>query len=514
MKKLLFIFIIAQTLLFSSCNDWLDILPNNEQVTADYWKAKEEVEAVLASGYYYMRQATPFIIDWGELRGASIYAFNQSEKGKLQDFQLIASSSLCRWDVFYKAINMANSVITYAPEVQEIDDTYSVEAMRSHQTEAYFLRALSYFYLVRNFKEAPLILQSYVDDSAPFSVAKSTEEEIISQIKLDITTALDFNAAKEVYDDNHWAGANKGRVTKWALYALMTDVCLWSEDYDGTITYANHLIQSTSPWRPAFMTTPEHWFRIFNPGNSNESIFELNWDYPTYNQTSNSPSNYFTIAETAQYQFSPAMAERLTGEANTLVENGRDPVRSLWGAYVPFGEVDTETTVYCIWKYRGTEIRNLDAVRLQSDANLIIYRMADVMLMKAEALIWKGQAGWAEALEIINQVRNRSNLDNLEIVLNETSELEMLEILLNERDLEFAAEGKRWYDLVRFGKSNNYRYKDEFINYIGENNSTANNSWLRSVLRNNYAWFLPISDGELETNELLIQNPYYDVTKK
>ena len=39
----------------TSCNDWLDLKPNNEQVTADYWKSKEDVEAVIASGYYYMR---------------------------------------------------------------------------------------------------------------------------------------------------------------------------------------------------------------------------------------------------------------------------------------------------------------------------------------------------------------------------------------------------------------------------------------------------------------------------
>ena len=52
--------IVLCSLVFSvaltSCNDWLDVLPNNEQVTDDYWKSKEDVEAVIASGYDYMRQ--------------------------------------------------------------------------------------------------------------------------------------------------------------------------------------------------------------------------------------------------------------------------------------------------------------------------------------------------------------------------------------------------------------------------------------------------------------------------
>ena len=55
-------FFTLHSLLFTSCNDWLDVLPNNEQVTDDYWKSKEDVEAVIASGYYYMRQCVPTYI--------------------------------------------------------------------------------------------------------------------------------------------------------------------------------------------------------------------------------------------------------------------------------------------------------------------------------------------------------------------------------------------------------------------------------------------------------------------
>ena len=51
-----------------------------------------------------------------------------------------------------------------------------------------------------------------------------------------------------------------------------------------------------------------------------------------------------------------------------------------------------------------TDPTNPDAIRLKDDANWIIYRMADVMLMKAEALIWKGKENWQEAVDIINQI--------------------------------------------------------------------------------------------------------------
>ena len=155
----------------------------------------------------------------------------------------------------------------------------------------------------------------------------------------------------------------------------------------------------------------------------------------------------------------------------------------------------------------------LSTTRSYKDANWILYRMADVLLMKAEALIWKGgEANFAQALELINKIRTRANVTTLSVQTNAVSQENMLGYLLQERDLEFAAEGKRWYDLLRFGRSQNFKYKDQFINMIIENNSTVSASWIRSVLKNTDAWYLPISQGEIDSNPNLIQNPYYDVT--
>lgn len=71
MKKILICLAIAGVgLLNSGCNDWLDVLPKNEQVAPDYWKTKEQVEEVLTQGYAYMRTTVPNLIYWGELRGA------------------------------------------------------------------------------------------------------------------------------------------------------------------------------------------------------------------------------------------------------------------------------------------------------------------------------------------------------------------------------------------------------------------------------------------------------------
>ena len=498
------IILCASVLVTTSCSDWLEVLPNNEQVTATYWQSKEDVEAVLASAYAKMREQTQTIIDWSELRGSSIYAYSGSSRQKLQNFQLTSADALCKWGGFYSVLNYANSVIKYAPIVSERDETYHNVYMKSHLVEAYFLRDLSLFYLLRNFKEVPLVTEPYVDDSAPYDLPKASEDKIIAQIKKDLQDAIGLGVAKEVHIDDEWSGATKGRVTKWALFALMADVCLWNEDYDECIAYCDSILLSQSPYRPAFMSDGDKWFEIFYPGNSNESIFELNWQGTGgYSQTTYSPSNYFTVSTSAVYQYTSAMRDRFKTES---LWHSEDPinhpsVRAEFGAYV---DLQSESEQYCIWKYQGIGYNEKAQQRSSKDANLIVYRVAEILLMKAEALVWRGH--YEEALELINRVRERSGLYPLDIIENEQ---DGLQAILYERDIEFAGECKRWYDLVRFGRSKQYRYRSEFVNIILNNNETANPTWLTSVLQNDYAWYLPIYETELDANRLLVQNPYY-----
>lgn len=515
MKKLIYIGIFSCCLLLNtSCNDWLDLLPKNEQVTDAYWKSKEDVEAVVASGYYYMRQACPALIKWGELRASSVCTLTGDNDGmKLQNFQLDGTESITDWNTVYQVINMANVIIAHAPEVRKIDATYSEGAMNSHLSEAYFMRASMYFYLVRNFKEVPLIVTPYEDDSTPFTMVKSSEDDIVKQIKADVKTAIDNGGGKDFYDNDQW-NATKGRITKWALYALMSEVALWSEDYDTTIEYADKIINATESRRPAFITIPENWYSIFNPGNSNESIFELNWDGNTYGQNGG-PSSMFTASSNPTYEYSSQMAEEFENDELAVISD-KSAIRDFFGGVISVGD-NADNAKNCIWKYKMGDVdnTNIEAIRINNDANWIMYRMADVMLMKAEALIWKGKDNWQEAIDIINKIRTRANLTKRVIVLEEEDEASMMEnYLLPERNIELAAEGKRWYDLLRYGKSKNFAHKTAMINIIQKYNNTANDSWLRSALQNEYAWYLPINASEIENNNLLVQNPYYGKTKK
>ena len=182
------------------------------------------------------------------------------------------------------------------------------------------------------------------------------------------------------------------------------------------------------------------------------------------------------------------------------------------------------TDQYYIWKYNGTDVADITGgARTNQDAHFIIYRVAEVMLMKAEALVMKGRPSYLPAVKLINKIRNRAGLDNYKGIdtdaadaeqqMDQLDELTLLEEILDQRDMEFMGEGKRWYDLLRFGRKQNFKYKEQFIAMVLEGNQTTNSAWIQSVLQNSNAWYMPLPESDINSNKLLKQNPYYVTTK-
>lgn len=547
MKKIFYSIAAAVTMVFStSCNDWLTLLPNNEQVSDDYWQSKEDVEAVVTSGYYYMREMVAGqLLPWGELRGDVIYTIKDVDHLQIQNFDIMPTNKACEYSALYKVISMANSVLQFAPGVQTVDKTYHTAIMNSHLCEAYFQRAYANLILMKNYKDFhPIVLSAFVTDKTdPFSVQKMTEPEIIELIKSDIRTALETGAAKSFYEEE-WQ--TKGRATRWALYALMVDVCLWNHDYEEAIQYANLILDAEDAMRPAFITSTNKWYDIFYPGNSNESIFELNYDYNNYQEKNKfggsfslAPSSKYLISEKARLLMQQETDEVLRALGYDKVPLGERIGRMLMATYVcgsdatNYTAYDGSSSQYYVWKYCGTDVLDIANVRTQQDANFILYRVADVILMKAEAMIMMGDAYWAEAVRLINKIRVRAGIspyieenDQFADAVAAESEVSLMTELLNQRALEFVGEGKRWYDLLRlarydqtFEPGNSFTgisngYKDMAITLIMEGNNTMSDMWIMNTLADSYAWYLPIPKSEIDMIKGLEQNPFYESSFK
>jgi hypothetical protein len=125
--------------------------------------------------------------------------------------------------------------------------------------------------------------------------------------------------------------------------------------------------------------------------------------------------------------------------------------------------------------------------------------------MKAEALSQLGR--FPEALAIYNEIRLQRGMPPKDITASVTA---FEDAILDERALELAFEGKRWFDLLRMGRRNNYSRKSKLIEKIVTNAPSTQKRILQTKLTNPLSWYLPIWEKELERNKNLVQNPYYN----
>jgi SusD family. len=140
-------------------------------------------------------------------------------------------------------------------------------------------------------------------------------------------------------------------------------------------------------------------------------------------------------------------------------------------------------------------------------SNWIVYRLTDIALMKAEALIQSRQeAGMEEAIIMANVSYKRANPtgDSLS-VSNYSTYGQVADLILRERQRELMFEGKRWFDLMRLARRENS--PASLVSYISK--VTTGSEALGKMSSMN-ALYWPINKSELEANTALTQNPFYE----
>lgn len=478
----------------TGCNSWLDLLPTNDQTTDRYWESKEEVEAVLASAYVQLRTTAcqERYVLWGELRGDGI-ALNSatSNAAKIKNLDILTTNTVSQWSAFYTAIGYANSVLKYGPTVLDKDPTFTQELMNSYAAEAVFIRSLCYFYLVRTFNNVPLVTEPYVDDSQDYAVASSPEADVLAYLVTDLENNL--NRCKTGYESdqsNPWQ--NKGRVTRWAYHALLADIYLWQGNYGRCIHHCDEL-EKSQKFR---LMEKEDWFKNFYPGNTDENIFELQWSRSVDNSTS-SFYNWYMNGENA----SPLSTYIISDKSKELfTETLERDVRGDNGSY--------RDATGKIWKFGGTDFKNVGgSIRPYQDNNWIFYRYADIRLMKAEALVMQGDLQGAKDI-VQDEIRFRAGYKTqINLPANEYDGLMMV---MQERQREFIGEGKRWFDILRVAKRNDFQYKQYLLDVLLESVSAKDYAVWASKLSDVNSYYLPIYKTEVDNGKgVLEQNPYY-----
>lgn len=473
-------------MLTAACEEWLELIPPQGLIREEFWQTKEDVHAVIMGAYECFARMDHLLFRYGELRADMI----EGDVNQGQDEQKVAESNIypdnwmCDWSQFYQVINYCNEVIHNAPMVQHMDDTFTDYLLQSYLSEAHFLRGLAYFYLVRIFKDVPYITEPTETDDADIYPSKMNGEELLRLLIPDLEEARKYATT----DGYQTLEEIRGRATKASIDALLADISLWLFDYEAVITYAERIENNTQ-----YVLMPaSKWFDLFYPGNSLESIFEFQFD-----DELNQKNSMYGLTQRYSYNYDPSQkAIEMLG-----FEFAREFTRGENSSIRRYGEDD-----FIIWKYvgRAPDGETVRSGSEQNSCNWIVYRLADVMLMKAEALSQLSR--FPEALSVINEIRSRADVSPLSLP---DSPVAYEDAILQERALELAFEGKRWFDLVRMGRRNDYSRRTKLIEIIVANVPSTQKRILAAKLTNPLGWYMPILDTEIERNPNLVQNPYY-----
>jgi len=488
--------LFAGLLLGNGCSDWLYLAPEDGIIRQEYWKSKEDVQAAVMGVYASMLGNSPGtsgysvpeqMFLWGELRGDMVGLSRlRTEFLYVVSGDILPDNKICRWNAFYRTINYCNTVLEFAPDVILVDPSFTEQALKEYLAEVRAVRALMYFYIARTFREAPLKLTASKSDLENFAIPKSSHQELLSQIKSDLLMAE--QDAPVLYSD---MASTKGRITRFTVNAIQADVYLWNDQYDSCVIACDKIINSGYF---GLLEPDDFWFEnLFVNGNSIESIFELQFSPQKLNP-------YYSLLKRNKYlRASPLAIEDFFPEDLNTEPDSVD-IRTD-GASYKLGDN------YTIWKYIG---RTRDEARIESesDANWIVYRFAEILLFKAEALNHLGLG--TEALALVNTIRQRAHASKASGGGGSTDERSLSEFILNERCREFAYEGKRWYDVLRLAKRNNYEQLDQLLTMVLRAAPSDKQVSISNKYRDINSHYLPIYYTELQANPALEQNPFYN----
>ncbi|PLB18341.1 MAG: putative outer membrane protein involved in nutrient binding [Flavobacteriaceae bacterium FS1-H7996/R] len=481
-------------MLLQSCDSYLDLQPENGTVREEFWKTKEDVQAAVI-GIYSGLLNTPgsgttiaeYSFMYGELRGGMVGAGIGSSNDQIDIItsNILPSNTVASWGTFYTVINYCNTVIDLAPNVLALDPTFTQEQLDQYLSEALAIRAYLYFTLARTFRDVPLKLEATLSDDDNFQIPTSSQEVIFNQVVTDLTTAL--NTAVEDYGD---IPSNKGRITKDAINAMLADVYLWQEDYTNALIAADAVINSPAGYE--LVPGSASWFTtVFARGNSSESIFEFQ-----YTPENRGPF-YSIFLQRPQYLADAGVLEDVFGLDFEDPEN--KDVRGERASLIP-GTNE-------IYKFTGLNEDQRKANE-DSDTHWFVYRYADVLLMKAEALNELDRGD--EALEIIEEIReSRLAIDLTKEEVSGADKNGVRMYILAERARELAFEGKRWFDVLRNARKDNYTYIDIILGIAIQTAPANQQQSIVAKLKDPNSHYLPIYEYELYTNKALVQNPFY-----
>jgi hypothetical protein len=345
------------------------------------------------------------------------------------------------WTAIYNAINRVNEIIQKVPEIDDIDSGTA----NSILGQAYALRALHYFNLVRAWGEVPLVLTppATLDEAA--QVTRAPVGQVYGQIEADLAQAATLLGGG--------AGGDRTLVTPGFIPAIRARIALYREDWAGAVAAARQ-VQTSGDYGLA-----GSYGSLFSAQGdpTSEDIFRVLFDGTDQNNQG------FFMQYGGRFEIGAT--------------------QSIYNAY-PGGDLRHE------WNFGGTGdgIEVVKYPTTQGFEDIHVIRYGEVLLILAEGLAQQGgTANLQEAIGYVNDIRTRAAVDEYTFGVDVTSQSEVLDAIFRERRLELAFEGEYWFDLVRTNRA---------AATLGANFDAHEGLWP-----------IPVSERDVAPN--LTQNPGY-----
>ena len=578
-KGFLPFYLFALLPLFSSCVDTL-ILPDNKTVDEDYWQTKGDVQTLVTAAYAQLRDEVAMrnMVVWGDFRSDELVvnpSLPVSAKYKvalsqLYTYNVETENEFTKWYPFYSCINYCNLVLEKAENVIKVDPNYMQGDFDANKAQVLALRAFCYFYLTRVFHDIPVTPHAYLKSSDDLNAPQEAPATVLQMCIDDLEEASKYAIAGNVFNDYR----DKGYFNQDGINALLADIYLWrasvnrdAADYEKCVEYCDKVIKAK---KGAYESVPhkqrmgednsekdyylsnydEMYADLFgrNGQNAEESIFELQFLNSTDSKGSINNTGldqmYFRYKNATSDSYGYLKAAKVFGTTDGTgkgVWNNKDDQRLFEFIYNPNGD-NVET--FDVRKFVATQsagtTKTVDAsreTRTDFQQNWIFYRLTDVMLMKAEALVQLYNLGGKaeedtrneEAFAICKFVNDRSlsESDRSSLALKYSTYKDDMEgLVLKERARELCFEGKRWFDLMRY----NYRHtanQADLTKKLTESYVTNSDAFfdlalrkypapstMKAKMRDERYLYMPINQDEVEVNPALEQNPVYKSAAK
>ena len=486
MKRSLYIIIAFTAILMTACKKKLDQQPISDLSASLFWKTPEHAQLGVAAIYDAMQKtfsSNGSFTEWADARSDN-FTFGGTGENQINIVLngLNSTTATASWDNLFLTISRANFAIKYLPGITGLSEVQR----NNYLAQAYGVRAYMFFWAVRLWGAVPVRLTPYENIDESPNLARTSVDSVINSVIIP-----DLIKANDLVDKT---STNVFELNTGGILATLADVYLWKKDYANVLSTIDKLIAlnryALTPSTPVFTSYKD----MIVSGNTKESIWTLNWDY-LVDGGNGIGGKIGSSDQTSNFYIDSIPLLRW--------ENNKQDIRR--GITYDTTVANALQRVIQIWKFYPLDGAGKPVVpsRAQNQVKLLLYRWADILLMRAEALNWKNNDK-VGATAIVNQIRTRAKAGNLNPANynNLATQLDMETAILDERQLELFAEGKRWFDLVRTGRV--LAVMDPLVkkrqSFLGIGQTGFSDA--RKIL-----W--PISRDALNKDPLLIQNPPY-----